>query len=108
MHRPSCSERQKRHEENSKSPMDYSAPPSCAPAGRPLTEEEMDTASGEIIINFLNSDEVTEAEKCLADLNSPSRLSGFVRNAVDATLEGLLLLNLHAEGTLPARQYLKV
>lgn len=71
--------------------------------GWPLTEEEMETASEKIIINFLNTDDV----KCVADLNSDSRTSAIVRNAVDATLKGisipqectgLLHYNLHMAG----------
>ena len=67
----------------------------------------METASEKIIINFLNSDDVTEANKCVADLSSDSRLSAIVRNAVDAALKGisipqectgLLHYNLHVAG----------
>lgn len=67
----------------------------------------METASEKIIINFLNSDDVTEANKSVADLSSDSRLSAIVRNAVDAALKGisipqectgLLHYNLHVAG----------
>lgn len=47
----------------------------------------METASEEIIINFLSSDDVMEAEERVADLNSTSRLSVLVINAVGTTLE---------------------
>lgn len=73
--------------------------------GWPLTEEE--TTSEKTIINFLNSDDVTKAKKCVAVLNSDSWPSAIVRNAVDATLKGisipqectgLLHYNLHMAG----------
>lgn len=73
-------------------------------------------AASEEIINFLNSDDVTDAEKRAADLNSSSLLSVFERNSVDVTLEGssisrehvslaLFLHNLQVAGMLPTLQY---
>lgn len=60
-HQRQCSEDEERRDGNS-----VSSPP----AAQPLTEEEVDIASKEVLTDFHNSDDMTEAKRHVVGMNS--------------------------------------
>ncbi|XP_039972904.1 eukaryotic translation initiation factor 4 gamma 1-like [Xiphias gladius] len=91
--------------------------PTRSPPGKPsLKEEDMETFSEAIIDKYLKTNDLKEVLHCLAEQTSPSVLHVFVRSSVDLTFEcssnvrrrmGLLLLEMHKSGILPAKQIFK-
>ncbi|XP_018430534.1 PREDICTED: eukaryotic translation initiation factor 4 gamma 1 [Nanorana parkeri] len=81
-----------------------------------LSEEELERKSKSIIEEFLHLNDAKEAVQCVQELNSPTLLFIFVRNAIESTLErstiarehmGHLLYTVVKSGTLSREQYYK-
>ncbi|XP_040205724.1 eukaryotic translation initiation factor 4 gamma 1 isoform X3 [Rana temporaria] len=88
----------------------------AAPSKPALSEEELEKKSRAIIEEFLHLNDSKEAVQCVQELNSPTLLFIFVRNAIESTLErstisrehmGQFMSTLVKSGTLPREQYYK-